>query len=110
MEHPAFTLSGLCAIGGIMGYVRKGSLPSLIAGTAVSVLYGYSGYLLKQNANYGIELALGTSSILLVAGLARAIPTGFQKPVPLILLLLGSVSTGYYFKKYNDFYPIFKTD
>ena len=24
LDHPAFTLSGLCAIGGIMGYARKG--------------------------------------------------------------------------------------
>ncbi|CAK9437276.1 uncharacterized protein LODBEIA_P16540 [Lodderomyces beijingensis] len=105
MEHPAFTLSGLCAIGGIMGYVRKGSVPSLVAGLTVSVLYGYSGYLLKQNANYGLEIALGTSSLLLVAGLGRAIPTGFQKPVPLLLVLLGGLSTGYYLKKYNEFYP-----
>ena len=32
LDHPAFTLSGLCAIGGIMGYARKGSFPSLVAG------------------------------------------------------------------------------
>ncbi|KAI5954349.1 hypothetical protein KGF54_002124 [Candida jiufengensis] len=105
MEHPAFTLSGLCAVGGLMGYFRKGSLPSLVAGLAVSTLYGYSGYLLKNNSNYGLELAVGTSSLLFIAGLSRAIPTGFQKPIPLLLLVLGGVSTGYYLKKYNEFYP-----
>ncbi|KAI5962399.1 uncharacterized protein KGF55_003475 [Candida pseudojiufengensis] len=107
MEHPAFTLSGLCAIGGIMGYIRKGSIPSIIAGLTVSTLYGYSGYLLKKNSNYGLEIALGTSSLLLIAGLSRSIPTGFQKPIPLVLLFLGGLSTGYYLKKYNEFYPFF---
>lgn len=107
MDHPAFTLSALCAIGGVMGYARKGSFPSLVAGVAFSALYGGAGYLLKQNADYGLELALGTSTFLLVAGLARAIPTSFSKPIPVTLVILGSVSTAYYAKKYNEFYPIF---
>jgi len=107
LDHPAFTLSGLCAIGGLMGYFRKGSVPSLVAGLGVSTLYGISGYLLNQNANYGLELALGTSSVLLAAGLSRATSTGFKKPIPLALVLLGGLSTGYYLKKYDEFYPIF---
>lgn len=107
LDHPAFTLSGLCAIGGIMGYARKGSFPSLVASITFSALYGGAGYLLKQNADYGLELALGTSTVLLIAGLARSIPTGFAKPIPLVLLVLGGASTAYYAKKYNEFYPLF---
>ncbi|KAI5958819.1 hypothetical protein KGF57_002253 [Candida theae] len=103
IDHPAFTLSGLCAVGGLMGYFRKGSVPSLIGGLGVATLYGVSGYLLNQNANYGIELALGTSSLLLAAGLSRSVSTGFKKPVPLVLLALGGISTGYYAKSYADF-------
>lgn len=105
MEHPAFTLSGLCAVGGVMGYAKKGSMPSLVAGTAFSVLYGVAGYLLKQNQDWGLEIALGSSSFLLLAGLGRSIPTKFRKPVPLVLLGLGGLSTFYYTKKYNEFYP-----
>lgn len=107
MEHPALTLSGLCAVGGFMGYFKKGSVPSLIAGTTFSVLYGTAGYLLKQNKDWGLELAFGSSSFLLVAGLGRAFPTKFKKPVPLALVALGGLSTVYYGKKYNEFYPIF---
>lgn len=107
MEHPAFTLAGLCAVGGTMGYLRKGSVPSLVAGATFTVLYGYSGYLLKKNADWGLELALGCSVTLLAAGLGRAIPTHFSKPVPLVLVALGGLSTFYYGKKYNEFYPIF---
>lgn len=108
MEHPAFTLSGLCAVGGIMGFARKGSIPSIVAGTTFSVLYGVAGYLLKKNADWGLELALGASSTLFVAGALRSISTGFKKPLPLVLLGLGSVLTAYYAKKYNEFYSVWQ--
>lgn len=90
-----------------MGYARKGSKPSLIAGATVGLVYATAGYLLKQNADWGLELALGASSVLLAAGVSRAIPTNFKKPLPLVLVGLGSLSTAYYAKKYNEFYPIF---
>lgn len=79
-------------------------MPSLVAGVTFGVLYGYAGYLLKNNADWGLELALGCSSTLLVAGIGRAIPTNFKKPVPLVLVALGGLSTAYYVKKYNEFY------
>lgn len=90
-----------------MGYARKGSMPSLIAGTTFTLLYGAAGYLLKQNQDWGLELALGSSSVLFLAGLGRSFPTKFKKPVPLVLLGLGGLSTFYYAKKYNEFYPMF---
>ncbi|EGV62499.1 hypothetical protein PSN45_000042 [Yamadazyma tenuis] len=107
MEHPAYSLAGLCAIGGFMGYSRKGSVPSLVAGTAFTILYGTAGYLLKQNADWGLEIALGSSSVLLLAGISRSISSGFKKPVPLLLLGLGALSSAYYLKKYDQFYPLF---
>jgi uncharacterized membrane protein (UPF0136 family) len=100
MEGPAYALSGLCAIGGFMGYSRKNSLPSLIAGFTFSVLYGTAGYLLATQSKSGLQLALGTSSILLVAGIIRANQVNFAKPVPNILVALGAISTGYYGYKF----------
>ncbi|CAK7902749.1 hypothetical protein CAAN1_18S01200 [[Candida] anglica] len=105
MEHPAITLSGLCAVGGIMGYVRKGSLPSLIAGTTFSILFGSAGYLLKQNADYGLEIAFVASSTLLAAGISRSLKAQ-KKAIPFVLIAIGGLSTAYYAKKYNEFYPI----
>lgn len=88
-----------------MGYLRKGSVPSLIAGLTFGGVYGYAGYLLKQNADGGLELALGASSLMLLTGIARGIPSRFTKPVPLVLTILGGVGTGYYYYKYKQFYP-----
>ncbi|ODV84063.1 hypothetical protein CANARDRAFT_9059 [[Candida] arabinofermentans NRRL YB-2248] len=103
-EHPAFTLGGLSLVGGIMGYAKKKSLPSLVAGTSISALYFFAGYLLKENKEYGIHTALATSAVLAGAGISRSSKTGFKKPVPLMLALLGLTSTGYYAYKYNQFY------
>jgi uncharacterized membrane protein (UPF0136 family) len=62
---------------------------------------------LKQNADWGLELALGSSVLLFGAGLARGIPVKFKKPVPLIITTLGLAGSAYYAKKYNEFYPVF---
>ncbi|QOU18285.1 DEBR0S2_20010g1_1 [Brettanomyces bruxellensis] len=104
MDHPAYTLSALTLVGGVMGYARKGSLPSLISGTAISALYLTAGYLLHENKEYGIHTALLASSLTLFAGLGRAFQVGIKKPVPFFLTTLGAVSTYYYAKKYSEFY------
>lgn len=88
-----------------MGYLRKKSLPSLMAGLVFGGVYGYAGYLLHKNADGGLELALGASSLMLVTGVIRGVPSRFSKPVPLVLTVLGGAGTAYYFKKYKEFYP-----
>lgn len=102
MEHPAYTLSALCTIGGVGGYVRRGSIPSLAAGVAIGGLYGYSGKLLQDNADYGIELASAASALLVVGSLPRAVKT--RKPVPITLSVLGVAALAYYGKKYSDYF------
>ncbi|KAI5968280.1 hypothetical protein CANMA_002496 [Candida margitis] len=102
VDYPSFILSALCAIGGLMGYSRKGSVPSLFGGLGASLLYGTACYIMKSNGKFGIELALVASVILLLAGLARSFDTSFQKPVPLLLLALGVLSGGFYAKKLSQ--------
>lgn len=106
-EHPSYTLSALLLAGGISGYVKKRSIPSLVAGLTFSATFAAAGYLLHKNADWGLELALGSSGLLLAAGISRAIPVKFTKPIPVLLTTLGLASTAYYTKKYNEFYPFF---
>lgn len=79
-ETPAIILGALTAGGGITGYVRTGSLPSVIAGVTVGALYLLGGYRINARAPYGIELALLASIILACSSIPRALKT--QKPLP----------------------------
>ncbi|AET39687.1 Tmh11p Ecym_4666 [Eremothecium cymbalariae DBVPG len=105
MEHPAFSLAALAAIGGGMGYWRKKSVPSLAAGLVFGSIYAYAGYLLRNNMDNGLEIALGASSVLFLTGVVRGFPSRFKKPVPLVLTVLGGYGTVYYYRKYREFYP-----
>ncbi|KAJ3063310.1 hypothetical protein HDU99_004884 [Rhizoclosmatium hyalinum] len=101
----ANTLAVVCALGGTVGYVKGNSLPSLLAGISVGALYGTSAYLIKNNKDYGYELALGTSILLTGAVGPRALKT--KARVPLGMATLGLLGTGYYSKKlYQSHYGV----
>ncbi|OJI99676.1 hypothetical protein ASPVEDRAFT_126722 [Aspergillus versicolor CBS 583.65] len=102
-EHPSFTLSALLSAGGVAGYLKTRSTPSLVAGLGLGVSYAASGYLLKQNKDYGAELALGNSLLLLGSGVARSIKTKAKAPVPLGLAAAGLLASFYYQKKVREF-------
>ncbi|KAA8634344.1 hypothetical protein SMACR_04865 [Sordaria macrospora] len=83
LEVPAYVLSALTVTGGIAGYARTKSKPSIIAGCAVGLLYGLGGYRIQQNQPHGVELGLLASVVLGGASLPRAIK--LRKPVPMML-------------------------
>lgn len=59
--------------------------------------------MLKQNKDYGAELALGNSLLLLGSGVARSIKTKAKAPVPLGLAAAGLLASFYYQKKVREF-------
>ncbi|EOA91301.1 hypothetical protein ACJQWK_03047 [Exserohilum turcicum] len=102
-EHPSFTLAGLLAVGGTAGFFRTRSTPSLVAGIGLGVSYAYAGYRIKQNLDYGTELALGNSVMLMGSAVPRIIKTGGRAPVPLALGATGVLATWYYQQKVREF-------
>lgn len=79
-----------------MGYIKKGSVPSLLAGGSVSIIYFVGGALASKGQKSGLYTSLAASVILLAAGFSRSVSTNFEKNVPLGLTLLGLLSSAYY--------------
>lgn len=83
-----FIIFGLLTIaGGVMGYVRAGSMASIIAGSISGILLLVAAFLLPGNALAGLALA----GIVSVALAGRFIPaflkTGALMPAGLMSLL-----------------------
>ncbi|KAL6702521.1 hypothetical protein ACN47E_001585 [Coniothyrium glycines] len=102
-EHPSFTLAALLSAGGTAGFLRTRSTPSLVAGLGLGLSYGFAGYLIKENRDYGTELALGNSVLLLGSAVPRIVKTGGRAPVPIALGVTGALATYYYQKKVREF-------
>ncbi|EAW08356.1 TMEM14 family protein [Aspergillus clavatus NRRL 1] len=84
----AAALSLLTSLGGIVGYARTGSVPSIAAGLSVGALYLYSFLQLQNGQPYGAEIGLLASAVLGGSSVPRAIKKG--KPVPVGLSLLAT--------------------
>jgi uncharacterized membrane protein (UPF0136 family) len=57
------TYAALVAAGGIIGYMKAGSVPSLIAGVAFGSVLGVGAYMTSVNPN-NYHLTLGTATAL----------------------------------------------
>lgn len=65
----------LTIAGGIMGYVKAGSVVSVVAGAVTGVLLIISGLILSQHRELGLALGLFTSAILAAQFIPRALRT-----------------------------------
>ncbi|XP_071553082.1 transmembrane protein 14C [Panulirus ornatus] len=63
VDYISYAYAAAVAMGGVVGYAKAGSVPSLGAGLLFGSLLGYGAYQLSENpANY--YLTLGTSTVL----------------------------------------------
>ncbi|KAM0347072.1 hypothetical protein ACHAPU_005011 [Fusarium lateritium] len=88
LELPTYILGAITAGGGIMGYARSGSIPSIVAGCAVGLLYALGGYRIQNNQPYGVELGLLASIVLGGSAFPRALR--LRKPVPIMLSVISA--------------------
>jgi uncharacterized membrane protein (UPF0136 family) len=83
-----FIIFGLLTIaGGIMGYVSKGSVPSIVAGVISGALLLVAAFLLPGNVVAGLAIA-GVVSVLLAGRFVPAfIKTGSMMPAGMMSFL-----------------------
>lgn len=92
-------MAGLCTAGGLIGFARTKSVPSLVAGLGVGALYGLAGRQIEEGGDNGYEMAAAASVLLLGASAPR-----FKKgPVPKALTATSLLAGTYYTKKVIDF-------
>lgn len=83
----AAVVYGILAIaGGIFGYVKVKSQPSLISGIVSGVLLLLGGIGLQQGAGWGLPLAIGVTIVLIVVFAIRFAKTRKFMPAGLMIL------------------------
>jgi uncharacterized membrane protein (UPF0136 family) len=82
-----FVFGALTIVGGIIGYVKAGSLPSIIAGTVTGVLLIIAATLLSDHRAVGMATALVVSLLLAAQFVPKFIRTGKVMPAGLMSIL-----------------------
>jgi len=77
----------LTIIGGIIGYVKAGSLPSIIAGSITGVLLLIGGSLLPQHRTASLAIAFVISLLLAAQFVPKFIRTGKAMPAGMMSIL-----------------------
>lgn len=103
--HLNFSVGGLVAVGGTMGYLKKGSKVSLLAGLTFGGLLVGSGVMIAGDSQYeGHALATGTSGIMALAMGQRFVSSKKFMPAGLVATL-GAACCAYNLKKAMEWAP-----
>ncbi|KAJ7628906.1 transmembrane proteins 14C-domain-containing protein [Roridomyces roridus] len=94
-EIPAFCMSALCIVGGGIGFYKKSSIPSLVAGLLVGMLYLFSGAQIAEGNPKGLQGAFFASALLTLSSAPR-IKKG---AMPKVLAVTASIMGFYYGRK-----------
>ena len=94
------TSGSACILGGIYGFLRTNSKPSLVGGLVIGSMYLSSSYLIKNNKDGGYQLAVGTSVLLSGVMARRALVV--RAPIPIMMFSCGLLGTAYYGLKLKE--------
>jgi uncharacterized membrane protein (UPF0136 family) len=77
----------LTIVGGVIGYVKAGSVPSIVAGVITGVLLLAAGFLLPEHRVAGLTIALITSLLLAGQFIPKFVRTGKAMPAGMMSIL-----------------------
>jgi uncharacterized membrane protein (UPF0136 family) len=77
----------LTIVGGVIGYVKAQSVPSIVAGAITGVLLLIAGFILPQHRTAGIVTAFAISLLLAAQFVPKLIRTGKLMPAGLMSIL-----------------------
>ncbi|MFN2541902.1 MAG: TMEM14 family protein [Chthoniobacterales bacterium] len=77
----------LTIIGGVIGYVKAGSVPSIVAGVITGVLLLIAGALLPEHRAIGLATGLVISLVLAAQFVPKFIRTGRLMPAGMMSIL-----------------------
>ena len=77
----------LTIVGGVIGYVKAGSVPSIIAGALTGILLLIAGYILPEHRAAGLVTAFVVSLLLAGQFVPKLIRTGKVMPAGLMSIL-----------------------
>jgi uncharacterized membrane protein (UPF0136 family) len=77
----------LTIVGGVIGYVKAGSAPSIIAGAITGVLLLAAGFLLPEHRAAGLAIAFITSLLLAAQFVPKFMRTGKAMPAGMMSIL-----------------------
>ena len=82
-----FVFGALTIVGGVIGYVKAHSVPSIIAGSITGVLLLIAGYILPEHRAAGLITAFVVSLLLAAQFVPKLIRTGKVMPAGLMSIL-----------------------
>src|SRR5205085_7650449 len=83
-----FVISGiLTVVGGIVGYIKAGSVASIIAGSITGVLLLVAAFLLPEHRTIGLATALIVSLLLAAQFVPKFLRSGRMMPAGMMAIL-----------------------
>src|SRR5207302_3471899 len=82
-----FVFGALTIVGGIIGYVKAGSVPSIVAGAITGVLLLIAASLLPAHRSAGLATAFVVSLLLAAQFVPKLIRTGKVMPAGMMSIL-----------------------
>jgi len=88
-----FVFAALTALGGVMGFIKANSKPSLIAGVVSGLLLAVAGWLMPTKTTAGCVMGILVSLLLLGRFLPAYLKKGAAMPaIPMIILSAAGVA------------------